>query len=87
MLPLSKNKVGMVVGVLYGLFHFSWVLLVALGWAKPLMDWILSLHFMTIDYVVTEFNFLTGIGLIVFTFVVGYITGWVLAFVWNRCMK
>jgi len=87
MQTLNKNSVGLAIGSLYGLFHLSWVILVALGLAKPLMDWVLSLHFLTIEYAVTEFSVLTAIGLLVFTFAVGYVLGWVLAFVWNKVKK
>ncbi len=83
MQPLSKNSVGLALGLLMGLGHLGWAILVVLGWAKPLLDWVLSLHFMSFSYVMTPFSFVTALGLVVFTFICGYVVGWVLAALWN----
>jgi hypothetical protein len=80
---LDKNKTGVALGVLLGLFHAAWAFLVLVGWAQPLMDWIFGLHFIQPPYTITEFYWGTAIVLIVVTAVIGYIVGWVLAAIWN----
>ena len=84
---LDKNKVGLALGLFMGLFHAVWAILVALNWAKPFMDWILHLHLMTLSYTVGPFHFMTAVWLVVVTFVIGYIGGWVLAAIWNWSHK
>ncbi len=79
----SKNKVGLVVGSLFGLCHFAWSLLVAFGVAQWLMDWVFRLHFIQPPYTIAPFRLGFAIGLIVFTSIVGYVTGWLFGAIWN----
>ncbi|MBI5220932.1 MAG: hypothetical protein HY978_03835 [Candidatus Liptonbacteria bacterium] len=87
MQPLYKNSVGLTLGLLVGLMHLGWVVLVVLGWAKPLLDWVLSLHFLSFPYTMAPFSLITALSLVVFTFVCGYVMGWVLAALWNFSRK
>jgi len=64
--------------------HLFWSLLVLAGLAKPLLDWILSLHFMAFTYSMLEFNYLSVLLLLVVTFVVGYVFGFVVAAILNK---
>lgn len=84
---LNKNSIGLALGFFFGLGHLVWVLLVGMGLAKPFMDWVLSLHFLTLSYSLTSFNLGTGLMLVVFTFVCGYALGWVFAAIWNAFKK
>ena len=84
---LNKNKVGFALGLLFGLLHLGWAILVALNLAKPLMDWILGLHFMKLSYTLAAFNAGTALIFIIVTFVVGYAAGWILAGIWNWVHK
>jgi len=84
---LDTNKVGMAVGWFFALAHLAWAVLVLFGWAKPLLDWVLSLHSMSLDYSMSGFRFGTTLVLVIFTFVVGYVFGWVFAAVWNASRK
>lgn len=72
------------VGVVLALFHFTWAMLVALGWAKPIMDFVLGLHFIQLEYSMAPFAAGTAAGLVALTFSVGYLFGLVFALVWNR---
>ena len=84
MARLSENKTGLLIGFFYGLWHTSWAVLVAAGFAKPLLDWVLALHFMSVSYQINEFQLGKAALLVGFTSVFGYLIGWVLAFLWNR---
>jgi hypothetical protein len=66
------------------LWHLTWSLLVLVGLAKPLLDFILSLHFLQVTYAVAPFNATKALGLLVVTAVLGYLLGCVLAWLWNR---
>ena len=81
---LNKNKVGLVLGSFFGLAHLVWGILVAAGWAQPLMDFIYSLHMIDNLSIVEDFSLSKAIGLIVLTFVVGYIVGTIFAAIWNK---
>lgn len=85
--PINKHAVAMVVGSFLGLFHLVWAILVAMNLAKPLMDWVLHLHMMTMSYSIMPFKFSAALGLVVFTFVCGYVFGWVFAALWNTYRK
>jgi hypothetical protein len=74
----------MLLGGLYGLWHLTWSLLVVVGLAKPFLDFILSLHFLQVTYAVAPFNALNALALIVVTSALGYVLGYVLAWLWNR---
>ncbi|MDE2312530.1 MAG: hypothetical protein KGJ93_05635 [Patescibacteria group bacterium] len=84
---LNQNSAGLAVGLLFGLCHAAWAIMVALNWAKPLMDWLLHLHMMTLPYTIGPFHFWTSAWLVLATFVIGYITGWILAGLWNWAQK
>jgi len=80
---ISKNKLGLVIGSAFGLWHLVWAILVASGIAQWLMDWVFRLHFIQPVYVVTAFQPLVALGLIVITSVLGYLSGWIAAAIWN----
>lgn len=80
---LNANKLGLVLGILFALIHFLWILLVSSGFAKQLMDYALSLHFMSDVYSIGAFNFGTAVMLLIFTFVSGYVLGFAFALIWN----
>lgn len=80
---ISKNKLALVVGMSFGLCHLAWAVLVAAGVAQWLMDWVFRLHFIQPPYVITQFNFVFAVGLIVVTTISGYVTGWVFGAIWN----
>lgn len=81
---IQPVKTGTAVGVVLGLFHLAWAGLVALGWAKPLMDFILKLHFIQIDYAMAPFAPGTAAALVAITAGLGFVFGLVFALVWNR---
>jgi hypothetical protein len=80
---ISKNKLGILVGSLLGLWHLTWSLLVASGLAQWLIDWVFRLHFIKPLYTITPFRLSLAIELIVITSALGYVIGWALGAIWN----
>ncbi|TAK05604.1 hypothetical protein EPO33_00435 [Patescibacteria group bacterium] len=84
---LNVQKCGLIFGSFLGLWHLVWSLLVLLGLAQPFLDFIFRLHMITPPYTVLPFNLGSAIGLVVVTFLFGYVVGWVLAMIWNTVVK
>ena len=80
---ISKNKLGVVVGSAFGLWHLAWAVLVATGTAQWLLDWAFRLHFIQPVYVITAFRAELAVALIVVTSILGFVSGWVAAGIWN----
>ena len=81
---MNNNKVGLILGSFMGLFHLVWGILVALGMAQGLLDFVYNLHSLNNPFTVMPFNFMSTVGLIIFTFIVGYVFGYVFAMIWNK---
>ena len=86
-MEINKNKTGLTFGFLFGFMHLLWGVLVALGLAQVLLDFIFDVHMLNMSIIVMPFDLLRAVGLIIVTFVVGYIFGWLMAFFWNKCFK
>ncbi len=86
-MQINKNKTALTFGLLIGSFHLVWSILVALGVAQALMNFILDLHMISMPMVILPFNLFKALGLIIVTFIVGYLFGWFMAFFWNKCFK
>jgi hypothetical protein len=84
---VNNNKIGLIFGLLMAIGHLIWALLVWIGLAQRLLDWIFSLHFIVNPYILMAFNFWKMILLIIITFIVGYIIGWILAALINWLHK
>ncbi len=52
----NPNKVGLVIGALIGGWHFVWSLLVLIGWAQPIIDFIFWAHMIKPVYFVKPFD-------------------------------
>lgn len=84
---MNTHKVGMTLGMLFGLWHLVWSILIALGLAKPLLDFVSMMHSLNNPYIVQPFNLGKSIGLIILTYVIGYFVGTVFATIWNKTHK
>ncbi|MFH1247523.1 MAG: hypothetical protein V1644_04030 [Candidatus Micrarchaeota archaeon] len=84
---LSVKKTAFTFGALFGLMHLMWALLVAAGIAQGLYDWILSLHFISLQWTILPFDLITAVSLIIVTAVIGAIMGAVLAWLWNNLQE
>ncbi len=83
----NPNKVGLVIGALIGGWHLVWSLLVLLGWAQPIIDFIFWAHMIKPVYFVKPFDPVAAVTLIVITAVIGYIFGFLGAVIWNRLQR
>lgn len=86
-MKLKLGGTAMVFGVFIALMHVIWMLLIYLRVAQFYLNWIFGLHLITNPYKVLPFDFGTALTLVIFTFIVGYVVGWIFAFIWNRLHK
>lgn len=87
MMPIHAHRAALIVAILLGGWHLVWSILVAVGWAQPLIDFIFWIHFIRPVYVIERFN--TGIALVLIavTAGIGYVIGWCFAVLWNKLQK
>ena len=87
MSTIRPNRAGLVLGMLIGGCHMMWSLLVAVGWAQPLIDFIFWIHFVKPVYVIEPFSAGIALLLIVVTSAIGYAVGWGFGVLWNKLHK
>ena len=63
----NPNKVGLVIAVLIGGWHVAWSLLVLIGWAQPILDFIFWAHMIKPVYFVKPFDPTAAVALIAIT--------------------
>jgi len=80
---INSLKSGLSVGAVVGLWHLGWVCLVAFGWARPVLDFVLKVHFLKVQYDLAPFAPSIAVMLVAITFVIGFAFGLVFALVWN----
>ena len=80
---LNPLTCGLSVGIVIGLWHAAWAGLVAAGYAQPILDWVLRLHFLEFSYSLAPFAPATAAMLAALTFAVGFLFGSIFAVVWN----
>lgn len=80
---LSINKAGLAFGVLLGAWHAMWALLVALGVAQAVVDFVFWIHFLKLPIVVESFALSRALILVAVTAALGYVLGACFALLWN----
>lgn len=83
---LDPIRTGLALGVVIALMHAGWVALVASGFAKELIDFVLRIHFLQLEVAVAPFSIATASVLVGITFLVGLLIGIVLSLVWNAML-
>lgn len=84
---LNPQKTGLTLGLMLGLLHVVWSALVALSWAKPLIDWDLEMHMIQGPYTLLAFSWQVALTSVVVAFVIGNVAGFVFASLWNAVHK
>ena len=80
---LNPNKTGLVLGAFVGGLHVVWVLLVALGWAQSVVNFVFWIHFLRPFITVESFNAGMALMLILLASAIGFLVGYVLGVLWN----
>lgn len=81
------HHIGIIVGSLSVIVHSLWILVVMLGFAQYILDFIYGLHFLNNPFIVGEFSVTKAVGLLGMTFIVGYTIGWILSYLWDKTTK
>jgi hypothetical protein len=83
-ITIRANRAALIFAILLGSWHLLWSVLVAAGWAQPIIDFIFWIHFIRPVYVIQKFNIGIALLLISVTAAVGYVIGWCFAVLWNK---
>ncbi len=86
---LNKNKTGLIVGFFLAIIHAVWAFAIAIipNQLQNFLDWIFEVHFLEPYWIITAFNIMGAIFLVIITFVFGYIFGFLFALIWNYILK
>ena len=89
MSELNANKLGLTVGLFLALVHLVWSVFVAITpkGLETFVMWILALHHIIMPISIATFNLMNAVVLIILTFIIGYVFGWVLGSIWNWSAK
>lgn len=81
---MSNMRIGVACGCILATIHLVWAGLVAIGWAQPLMDFIFWLHMLNAPFQVQPFSIWVGVMLVGFTWMVGFLAGFIFATIWKK---
>lgn len=87
MKEISERKVALTVGLFVSGVHLVWSLLIIIGLAQPLVNFIFWAHMISNPYQITGFTPTQSLTLIIVTFAVGYIGGFIFAKIWSKIHK
>ena len=80
---INRHKLGLVCASFMGLSHLLWAWLVLTGMAQTVINWIFRLHFIEPAYQIMPFDLEVAMTLVLLTAAIGYVSGWMLAALWN----
>jgi len=80
---LDPVKTGLAVGKLVGGLHVVWSILVALGWAQPLVNFSQWAHMISTPVVVKDFDLSAAVTVVIVAALIGCVIGYVFAKIWN----
>lgn len=87
MKKLDAQKVALTFGLFLGGLHLLWSALIFLGIAQMLLDFVFWMHMIVNPYRVMAFSFGQTVILVGVTTFVGYVGGWIFAWLWNMMHK
>ncbi len=71
-------------GALLGGMHLAWAVVIALGLGQAIYDFVLWAHMIHLPIIIGPFDATAAATLVVMTAIIGYILGYIGAWVWNR---
>lgn len=82
---IDVKKIALSTGIFLGAVHAIWAICVAItrSGVQAFMDWVLLLHSISMPMSILPFNLLNSIMLVVVTFVIGCLFGWIFAHAFN----
>jgi len=80
---LNPTKTGLAVGLLMGGWHVMWSILVAVGVAQWVIDFVFWMHFLRPVFMVESFDLARMLILVAVTSALGLLIGYALALLWN----
>lgn len=83
MSKLNPTKTGLAVGLLMGGWHVMWSILVAVGVAQWVIDFVFWMHFLRPVFMVESFDLARMLILVAVTSALGLLIGYALALLWN----
>lgn len=83
-MTLNPARTGVALGAVIAAWHALWCLLVLVGAAQPLLDFVFWAHSLKSAFVVEPFDAVRAVVLLVVTFLIGWAMGAVFAVAWNR---
>lgn len=86
-MKFKANQIGLTVGFSIALLHLIWNVLIYFKVAQVFLNWVYLMHSMNNPFKIMEFNLARALTLIGFTFIVGYIMGFIFTGVWNKMCK
>jgi hypothetical protein len=84
---LDVGKTGLALGGAIAAWHMLWALLVAIGAAQVILDFVFWMHFIKPVYLVEPFEVGRAVVLIFATGVIGLASGAGFALIWNALHK
>jgi hypothetical protein len=84
---LSQQKVAVAFGSIAALVHTVWSIVVLVGFGQTWVQFVTSMHFISIPVTVLPFDALTAVELIALAGIIGSILGYAFATIWNWAHK
>lgn len=79
---INVKRAALALGIVFAAWHLGWVLsILVLG--SSFLDWMMSLHFLSLAMPIAPFDIVPLILGVIGAFVCGAITGAIFAYVWN----
>ena len=72
-MTLNPWRAGMALGVFLGGWHLAWSIMVAIGWADAILQFILRIHFLQLQVSMAPFDVNLAATLVVVTTLVGFV--------------
>jgi hypothetical protein len=84
---ISAIRAGLVLGALLGAWHLCWAILVAVGAAQTIIDFVFWMHFIKPVFLIEPFDGIRAALLIGVTGALGFVIGATFAVIWNALHK